>query len=219
MTHKPEKLPLELSESEMLDPHGNVKHEHVILSVPLLVSVLVALLILTILTVAASRAETAIAANLDIVIPQWVNVMVAMSFAVVKGIIVALFFMQLKYDNKLNMVVIVVCFACVGLFIGFSAIDLGFRGAINSIEQNEIQLGGTGIQGSTLPIVEVARKNAEEKFMNDPDYPDRTAADWEAEVASHHDEQHEAEDAHWSSAQQSRPQHGPTGLFEGGSEH
>lgn len=125
MTHKPDKAPHELTEAEMLDPHGNVTHDHVILPVPLLLSVLIALLALTVLTVAASRAETAIAAQLNIEIPQWVNVTVAMSIAVVKAIIVAMFFMQLKYDNKLNSVVVVVSLGCVGLFSGFRRLIWG----------------------------------------------------------------------------------------------
>jgi cytochrome c oxidase subunit IV len=214
MTHKPEKSPHELTETEMLDPHGNVKHEHVILSVPLLLSVLIALLVLTILTVAASRAETAISAQLNIVIPQWVNVLIAMSIAVVKAVIVAMFFMQLKYDNKLNAVVVVVCLGCVGLFLGFSAVDLGYRGIINPIEQHDIQPGGTGIKGSRTPVIEVARQNEMERVI-----AEEGVAAWEAMVAEHHGDAHGHEAAHWSSSQKSRPQHGPTGLFDGGSEH
>ncbi|MCH9057299.1 MAG: hypothetical protein IIB55_01585, partial [Planctomycetes bacterium] len=83
--HKPEPVPHELSEEEMLDPHGNVTHEHVILSSTMLLGVLLILLFFTFMTVAASRAEIAIADGLHIDIPQWVNVSVAMTIAVIKA--------------------------------------------------------------------------------------------------------------------------------------
>ena len=195
----------------MLDPHGNVLHEHVILSSTMLLAVLLTLLFFTILTVAASRAEIAIADGLDIAIPQWVNVSVAMTIAVIKATLVALFFMQLKYDNKLNAVVAATCIAGLGLFLGFTMLDLGTRGAINPEEQNEIQLGGVGLpRDNRVPTV-VAAKN---KYIDEYGKPA-----WEEEMRKHHGD-HLPDGADWSGPDQSRPRHGPTGLFdEGGTDH
>ena len=209
--HKPEPVPHELSEEEMLDPHGNVTHEHVILSSTMLLAVLLILLFFTFMTVAASRAEIAIADGLNIDIPQWVNVSVAMTIAVIKAIFVALFFMQLKYDNKLNAVVAATCIAGLGLFLGFSMLDLGTRGVINPEEQNEIQLGGGGLPRDNKVATIVAAKN---RYIEE-----HTLKEWEEEMRAHHGD-HLPESASWSGPDQSRPRRGPTGLFdEGGAEH
>ena len=169
------------------------------------------LLFFTVLTVAASRAEIAIADGLNIAIPQWVNVSVAMTIAVIKAILVALFFMQLKYDNKLNAVVAATCIAGLGLFLGFSMLDLQTRGAINPEEQDEIQLGGGGLPRDNKVATIVAAKN---KYIFE-----HSLEEWEEEMRAHHGG-HLPEDASWSGPDQSRPKHGPTGLFDaGGTEH
>jgi len=190
-----------MSESQALDPHGAVHHEHVILPVTTLLGVLIVLLFFTVLTVAASRAEVFIADALDITIPQWVNVSVAMSIACIKALFVALFFMQLKYDNKLNSVVAATCLGALALFLGFSALDLRTRGALNEWESMPIQAGGMGT-GDNIPIVQKARDNYIEEHG---------LAKWEEKMAHYHPHH---EDDHHSSAQRSRPQHGPTGLFQ-----
>lgn len=190
-----------MSESHALDPHGAVHHEHVILPVSTLLGVLIVLLVFTVLTVAASRTEVFIAEALDISIPQWVNVSVAMSIAVIKALFVALFFMQLKYDNKLNAVVACTCLGALALFLGFSALDLRTRGSLNDWESMPIKAGGIGL-GDNVPIVEKARLAYIEEHG---------IGKWEEEMAHHHAHH---EDDHHSSAQKSRPQHGPTGLFQ-----
>jgi len=131
------------------DPHGFHEHEehgHHILSARMLGGVLAILLLLTGLTVFLSQAEAAIADALNITIPQWVNVAVAMSIASVKGIVVALFFMQLLYDNKLNLMIMAFCLLVFGIFLGFTAIDMTGRERITRFKADIPSDGGTGIE-------------------------------------------------------------------------
>lgn len=130
------------------DPHGHHEgehHGHKIVDDWMLKGVLGALLALTFLTVAASKAEVFIAEALDITIPQIVNVAIAMSIATVKGIIVALVFMQLIWDKKLHAFAMAVCLLCVGLFLGFTALDVTNRQKVFDWKQAEIVDGGTGV--------------------------------------------------------------------------
>lgn len=138
------------------DPHGHHEdehHGHKIIEGWMLMAVLVALLALTGLTVAASRVEVMIAEALDMTIPQWVNVAIAMSIATVKAIIVALVFMQLIWDKKLHAFAMAVCLGCFGLFLGFTALDLSNRRNVFPFKEGEIVMGGTGV-GDTLKRVQ-----------------------------------------------------------------
>jgi cytochrome c oxidase subunit 4 len=129
---------------EATDPHGDTHHEHVIIPARTLMAVLVALLVFTILTVGLSRAEMWAADYFNLEIPQWVNVFVAMSIATVKGSLVLLYFMQLRYDNKLNAIIFLNCIFALGLFLFFTMIDLGNRDTVYQWKKGEIRLGGTG---------------------------------------------------------------------------
>lgn len=140
----------EAKQFDPTDPHGfhEGHHEgHVILSIPLLLGVLIALLAFTILTVFAAQAELWVAHTFDIKIPQWVNVIVAMSIATVKATLVAMFFMQLKYDSPLNSIVFCFCLFGVALFLGFASLDLYSRDAIYSWKKGHVVEGGTGSAG------------------------------------------------------------------------
>jgi cytochrome c oxidase subunit 4 len=81
------------------------------------VVVYVTLLILTIITVAVSRIDLGA-----------LNMFVAMFVASVKAAIVALWFMHLKYENKLNRVVFASGFFFLLVMFAFSAIDIFSRG-------------------------------------------------------------------------------------------
>lgn len=126
-------------------PHGEHHHEHVILSSWLLWAVLLALLGLTGLTVGASFAEKWIAHTWNFEIPQIVNVVVALSIAVVKSLLVCLFFMQLKYDNKINSMVLGFTLFAVALFLGITMLDLHTRGEVYDYKGRSKQVGGLGI--------------------------------------------------------------------------
>jgi len=143
MAHQPSHQPL-----DQLDPHHELLHEHgdhVILRMSTLASVLGALLFFTVLTVGQARAEIWANETFHIHIPQIINALIVLTIAVIKASLVALFFMQLKYDSPLNGVVFVFCIVAVGLFLGFSMIDLGTRNAIQDYKAGEIQQGGLGI--------------------------------------------------------------------------
>ncbi|MFQ5653384.1 MAG: cytochrome C oxidase subunit IV family protein [Planctomycetota bacterium] len=88
---------------------GRVGH---VVSIPLLVGVLVALLILTWVTVLASYFDMG---NLNIVI--------AVGIATVKASLVALYFMHLRWDRPFNAVVLVGSFLFLGIFIGLALMD------------------------------------------------------------------------------------------------
>jgi cytochrome c oxidase subunit 4 len=140
MSHEAAHAPLDLN-----DPHHDLHHGHVIIAPRTLVSVLLVLLVFTILTVAASRAEVWVAETFHVIVPQWVNVGGVLLIAVIKSSLVALFFMQLKYDNILNSIIFLFCIFALGLFLFFSMIDLGQRGTNYAWKSGEIQRGGMGI--------------------------------------------------------------------------
>jgi cytochrome c oxidase subunit 4 len=143
-THSPQRID---PEGLTLDPHGEhgEHHGHVIVSFWTLTAVLATLLFFTVLTVACSRGEIWAAETFDLAIPQWVNISIALSIATVKSILVVLFFMQLKYDNKVNAIMLSACIFCISLFLGFSMIDLGNRGTIYAFKAEPIERGGTGV--------------------------------------------------------------------------
>jgi len=132
--------------AENFDAHGHKDHGHTIVSVATLRTVLALLLFFTLLTVGATLVEVWVADTFNVLIPQWVNVFVALSIAAVKTTIVVMFFMQLKYDNPLNTMIFVFTLLTVCFFLGFTALDLGNRGTIDRFKEGHIQVGGTGLK-------------------------------------------------------------------------
>lgn len=133
------------------DPHHESHHHgHVIVQPRTLIAVLVALLAFTVLTVFASRFEVWFAEKFHVEIPNIVNILVCLSIASVKGALVAMFFMQLKYDSALNTVIFLFCLFALVLFLFFSMTDLGTRAAIYPYKSGEIQKGGMGIDASKI---------------------------------------------------------------------
>jgi cytochrome c oxidase subunit 4 len=55
------------------------------------------------------------------------NVVIAMAIATFKASLVCLFFMQLKYDKKFNLIAFLSSLIFLGLFLGFTLIDIKFR--------------------------------------------------------------------------------------------
>lgn len=139
------------------NPHAH--HGHFIIPAPTLLFVFIALLGFTLLTVGAAKAEVAIAHGFGIIIPQWVNVLVALSIAVVKTALVIGFFMQLRYDNPLNTMVFAFTVVCVLTFFGFTITDLANRSTIDRFKAQYIVPGGTGLDGGG-PITKTARDAA-----------------------------------------------------------
>ena len=77
---------------------------------------LVALLILTAITVGASYIDFGEG-----------NIVIALSIATVKGVIVALIFMHLMHDKPVNAVIAVAGFIFLGIFLLFDFLDVGSR--------------------------------------------------------------------------------------------
>lgn len=90
--------------------HTNVGH---VVSVRVLVTVLGVLLVLTFLTVAVTWADFG-----------RLNVAIALLIAVVKGSLVLLYFMHLRWDRPFNALVLISSLVFVVLFIGLSLMDV-----------------------------------------------------------------------------------------------
>ena len=94
------------------DDHHGISH---VASVKVLVGTGSALLLLTLVTVAATKVDFGPSINLAI----------AMLIAVVKATLVVLFFMHLKYDKLFHSVVFVSAILAAALFVGFTLMDSG----------------------------------------------------------------------------------------------
>ena len=129
-------------------PHGqadgHAHHGHHIVPRRVLLTVLALLMFFTLLTVGAAQVEYYISVQFNVIIPQWINVAVALSIAAVKCVIVAAYFMQLKYDNPLNTLVMAFTIFTLAFFLGFIMIDLGNRDAIYAYKMKQIVAGGSG---------------------------------------------------------------------------
>jgi cytochrome c oxidase subunit 4 len=230
-SHNP---PRPVDHGEIVAPgakEAHAHHGHIIVAKRTLVAVLLILMTFTALTVFAANAEAFIAHAFGVEIPQWVNVAVALSIAVVKSIIVAAYFMQLRYDNPMNTAIAIFTLMVVCCFLGFTMIDLGARAALEPIKAELIVTGGTGdsihrkeydpIKGERVevavsgPIALFAQKRSLEVIeqlkkagIPQDQWPKRVRR-W----AEHYE--HDAHAAHnrapaSSSAQQSRPRTGLT---------
>ncbi len=150
--------------------HGHDGDGHHVSSTFQLRLVLGILVFFTILTVASSRGEIWLAETFELEIPTLVNVFVAMSIATIKAIFVVAIFMHLKSDNRLNLIVFLFTIMGVGLFIGFTALDLGNRNELYDWKAQQIQPGGLGnvTRGEdetiTTSMVDHARNKAIQKY-------------------------------------------------------
>ncbi|ADD67782.1 caa(3)-type oxidase, subunit IV [Denitrovibrio acetiphilus DSM 12809] len=91
------------------------QHHH-ITSLKTASAVLGVLLFLTFVTVAVSRI------NLG-----YFNVVVALALATTKSLFVILFFMHLKYENRMLKAFVFICFLILAIFIGMTFFDVGYR--------------------------------------------------------------------------------------------
>ena len=110
----------------------------------LLLGVLGILMFFTLATVGAAQLEVLIAHQFDVVIPQWINVAVALSIATIKTVFVMAIFMQLRWDNPFNSLIMVFTVFTLSLFLGFIMLDLGNRQSIYSYKGEAIIEGGSG---------------------------------------------------------------------------
>ncbi|MGD9789285.1 MAG: cytochrome C oxidase subunit IV family protein [Phycisphaerales bacterium] len=202
---------------DVLDPHGfeqpghGQHHSHVIVGPFTLRNILVALLFLTLLTVGQAQAEAYLAHAFHIEFPRWVNVVFCMGIAVVKALLVMAYFMQLKYDNPLNTVVMAVTLFAFILFLGFTSIDLGSRGMIYAEKGGQLQRGG---------IAQGGMKNVADGHAIVTDSRERWLKEWGpekfAELEAHASHAHAAEHhTTRSDRDRSRPSTGISGVIPG----
>jgi cytochrome c oxidase subunit 4 len=92
--------------------HGHDDHEHHVVSWKTLTAVFLALMVLTVLTVAAI--------NVDL---GPLNIVVALGIALVKALLVVLVFMHIWWDRAFHGLLIAASLGFVTLFIGFTMID------------------------------------------------------------------------------------------------
>lgn len=90
------------------EPHG-IGH---VIPAPVLIAVFLALIVLTVITVAASYLPLG-----------EFEIWVAMGIATVKAALVAAYFMHLRYDNPLNAILFIFCLLFVALFVSFVLMD------------------------------------------------------------------------------------------------
>lgn len=94
-------------------------HDHHDANAPkLYATVLGILLILTFITVAASKVQFG---------TGMVNVIIALTIATIKASLVALFFMHLIHDKAMNSIILVSSFVFLGVFIGLCYTDQATR--------------------------------------------------------------------------------------------
>lgn len=89
-------------------------------------NVWMSLLGLTVVTVAASYIQFGV-----------LNIFIAMAIASVKAVLVCLYFMHLKYDNRVNQVVFAAAFFFLIIFVGLTLSDVLFRPSIKAISHSE----------------------------------------------------------------------------------
>ena len=100
-----------------------------------------ALLVLTAITVFAAQTDFG----------SW-NLVVALLIAAAKAILVALFFMHLKYDNKIYSVIFVGAILFLGIFITFTMFDTLNRGGINPLTKMPIKQYAAIYESNGRPI-------------------------------------------------------------------
>lgn len=105
------------------DTHGEGGHHHVASSA-LFFKVLVALLFLTVITVAASRVDFGAA-----------NLLIAMLIASVKAALVMSIFMHLKWDTAVNRIMFLSSFLFLALLFLFTLADLSTRGMEEQLQR------------------------------------------------------------------------------------
>ncbi len=104
------------------ETHAHDEDEPHVLPLKLYVGIWVGLMILTAITVAVSRFDFGL----------W-NTVIALLVATIKGTLVAMFFMHLRYDNKFNVIVFLSGLLFLSIFIIPTLLDVTTRGAIDPL--------------------------------------------------------------------------------------
>lgn len=90
--------------------------DHHILSYRLLVGIWAALLVLTVVTVGAAQINFG-----------FLNVVIALTIATSKALLVVLIFMHLRYENRTFHIMVITAFVILAIFIGLTFFDTAYR--------------------------------------------------------------------------------------------
>jgi cytochrome c oxidase subunit IV len=172
MTHGPASL------HDTVDPHETLSkdeahsaHVHVTPYWPMF-WVFMILLALTALTVWSSNVHGFWIGNTEIVLGGTAHILIAMTIAVVKALLVAMYFMHLKYDQPMNTVVAGATVFAVIMFIGLTLADSATRGVMDPMEHKKVIEGGDSHRAADGTFVkgkgqvDAARENAKAKETN-----------------------------------------------------
>jgi cytochrome c oxidase subunit 4 len=107
----------------MTESHDNQHSHHFVPPVRYYLGTFIALLILTVITVAIAQVDFG----------SW-NIVVAMGVAVVKATLVSMFFMGLKWDKRINTAFFVASLLFLGIFLGLGVSDVFTRHQTDEIE-------------------------------------------------------------------------------------
>ena len=99
-------------------------HGHFIVPAKFYIATFVALLFLTVITVAVAQLDLGI-----------LNTPVALAIAVVKMTLVLLVFMNLYWDKGISTILVIGSFCCIATFFLLTFADVGFRGTITPIDK------------------------------------------------------------------------------------
>lgn len=111
-------------DANALEPHHPIAH---VMPLPVLFGVFAALIVLTVITVAAASPRFDFGS---------LNLWIAMGIATLKASLVALYFMHLRYDSPFNGLVFVTALLFLGLFLGITLLDVtGYQADIQKFEQ------------------------------------------------------------------------------------
>ncbi len=120
------------------DPADHGHHGHHIASSKMLLQVFGALIFFTVLTVALGLMERSGTIHLG-----QLSVAVALLIAGVKATLVAMFFMALKYDNKVNALAFSLSIVFLAVFFIFTFLDTGFRDTFDDWSATQVDVEAT----------------------------------------------------------------------------
>ena len=113
------------------DQHGHDHDEPHVLPVSFYLAVWGALVVLTAITVVVAHFDFG----------SW-NTVIAMVVATIKASLVAMFFMHLRWDNKLNLIILLGSLMLVAIFFYPTLTDLTSRGLMDSLRDQIITYVG-----------------------------------------------------------------------------
>lgn len=158
MVHHPEGPARHTGPTSPHDPADHGHHGHHILGSGLLLKVFGSLLVLTVLTVVLALMERSGALHFGSF-----SIVVALVIASAKALLVALYFMALKYDNRVNALAFSMGLLFLLVFLSITYLDTGFRGAfpgwsgttvdVDVLEERRLQREAEGLPSEAQPLV------------------------------------------------------------------